>query len=119
MKARQEKEKEEREQKEEAERQERLRQHGTGVHVGSLDLKGAKLHHSHQMHHKRGVIWCWSCGSTVTAVARDLGGPCDLQATRGKQLGLNRLSRGDTPRKGMPWPLEEGVGPPEGRVVME
>ena len=68
------------------------------------------------MHHKRGVVWCWSCGSVATSVARGLAGECDLKITRGKQGWLNRLKKGDTPRKEMEWPLLEGAGLAEGKV---
>ena len=110
---------EERQKAEEEERKRIKQQRGQGVHIDELDLGGAELHPSHRMHYKRGVVWCWECGAMVTQKARGLGRPCDLKATRGKQGWLNRLDAGDTPRKGMEWPLQEGIGPPEGKVSVD
>ena len=83
-----------------------------------LGLMGEGLHPSHTLHHKRGIVWCWRCGSYVKATSRGLAKPCSeegKQLGRGGQNNLKRLAKGQTPRADLEWPLgDEGLG--EGRV---
>ena len=87
------------------------------VLLSQLSFAGGNIHDSHRLHHMRGVIWCWGCGSYVTELARGLTEECSGNKTRGSQGFISRLTRRLPPRRNMQWPLVEGEGPLEGRVI--
>lgn len=88
-----------------------------GVPRSLLKLGEGELHHSHRMHHCRGIVWCWRCGCYASETARGLHKVCEGQPTRGQHYFLKRLAERKTPRKSMSWPLADGEGPPEGPVL--
>ena len=77
---------------------------------------GGELHHTHRLHHKRGLVWCWNCGAMTSDVARKLTEKCDIEPTRGGEGFLRRLRQGKTPRTDFEWPMLPGQGLPEGPV---
>jgi len=87
---------------------------GKGVSEDAIGI--GTLHPSHNMHHKRGIVWCWNCGAYVTENPRDLAEPCTGEKSRGRKGFLNKLKQDLPPRLHMDWPLREGEGPPEGHV---
>ena len=88
-----------------------------GVLRSSLNLGETDLHPTHRMHHRRGIVWCWTCGCYASEAARELRDVCAGEPTRGRNYFLNRLKDQKTPRKSMTWPMAEGEGPPEGPVI--
>ena len=91
---------------------------GQGVLASTLSFGGGALHATHRLHHKRGIIWCWNCGAYGTEVVRRLAEICDGDKGRGGEENLRRVKQGKTPRYDLDWPLLEGEGPGEGRVLM-
>ena len=87
--------------------------------ASQLNLGHLHLHHSHLLHHRRGVVWCWKCGAYGTEALRNLSRPCAIQPARAGKVVLSRLKDGHTPRVGMEWPLGEGVGLASGPVLVE
>ena len=68
-----------------------------------------RLHESHALGHKRGIIWCWKCGSFSVTKIDKLGIACP-GGTRRKSYGLSclkRLRKGKTPRHDLRWPRGE------------
>ena len=88
-----------------------------GVPRSQLVIGRQALHSSHKLHHKRGVVWCWRCGAYGTESLIKLAKVCDGETSRGTEGFLSRLKLGLTPRDGLEWPMELGVGPPEGPVL--
>ena len=82
-----------------------------------LIMGKARLHPTHNMHHKRGIVWCWGCGAYAGAEGKNLLKPCQGKVSRGAAYFLNRLREGKTPRESVCWPCAVGEGPPEGPVV--
>ena len=81
-----------------------------------LNLGKQTLHLSHDMHHERGIVWCWRCGAYGTAGGKNLMKACGGEVSRGAGYFLNRLRAGMTPRSCVEWPCAVGEGPPEGPV---
>ena len=89
--------------------------------ISQLGAMGEAVHASHNLHHRRGVIWCWRCGSYATEVNRSLGKPClegGMLPSRGGANNLRRLARGLAPRSDLEWPLGASDGLGEGHVVI-
>ena len=78
----------------------------------ALQLRGKVIHHSHQLRHFSGLVWCGSCGSvatvysTKTFVLRNLAVPCDRTAATTSVFAkaLNSLK--------LPAVLKDWPGPP-------
>ena len=86
------------------------------VQLINMSVGRQKLHPSHRLHHRWGVVWCWRCGRTATTAAKHLTKNCShLKVSRGNRESLRRIRQGKTPRTGMDWPLAHGEGPPDGR----
>ena len=93
------------------------RQPSQSIKSSQLSMGNLKLHESHRAHHRRGIVWCWTCGAYGTEALKSLSKPCQGRPGRGAQAFLDRLRAGYTPRKGLDWPLNQGVGLPDGPVV--
>ena len=66
------------------------------------------LHHSHSFGHKKGIVWCWSCGRFSITKVDKLGLVCPRGARPYGLACLKRLRRGKTPRYDVEWPREAG-----------
>ena len=91
-----------------------------GVSVGKRTISinpalgrfSRSIHPSHPLGHKRGVVWCWSCGAFAVKEPQKLGSPCQPIAFSGPvgkseiygRACLSRIRRGLTPRSDMEWP---------------
>ena len=62
-----------------------------------------RLHESHTLEIKRGIIICLRCGCHCVTKAVNLAKPCTQPSTKGLEA-LNRWHRGMTPLWGLNWP---------------
>ena len=67
-----------------------------------------RVHASHPLGHKRGVVWCWKCGSFAANAILKLALECPGGADRYGLDCLSRLRRGLTPRSDRKWPDGRG-----------
>ena len=97
-----------------------------GVSVGkrtmtinqALGSFSRRIHPSHPLGHKRGVVWCWNCGAFAVREPQKLGDPCMPISFSGPVVKseiygracLSRIRRGLTPRSDMTWP-DQGEHP--------
>ena len=78
-----------------------------------------QIHPSHPLGHKRGVVWCWRCGSFASKSIVKLGIACTGGADRYGLACLSRLRRGLTPRSPRDWPDGGGFAdsPPDLAII--
>ena len=74
-----------------------------------LNSLSRRIHTSHPLGHKRGVVWCWKCGSFAAMSISKLGQECSGGANRYGRACLSRLRRGLTPRSDKEWPNGGGT----------
>ena len=87
------------------------------LRASQFNVGNLKLHGSHKLHHRRGIVWCWHCAAYGTEALKNLSKPCAGRPGRGAQCFLDRLKAGNPPRKDMDWPVAEGIGPLSGPIV--
>ena len=68
-----------------------------------------EVHQSHHFGLKRGLLWCWTCGTYAAEQVRSLAKPCPGHAAPGASGQLRRLKAGLTPAAAVEWPLTEWV----------
>ena len=69
---------------------------------GVLGTNDRVIHKSHSLAGKKGLVWCWKCGSFGTAIPRNLIKPCNGAPT--SKAGADNLKR---LRRGLPpWQLK-------------
>ena len=87
----------------------------TAVQAVSVQIAGKQTHSSHALAWKGGVWFCTSCGGFAKAHIDSMSGckklakPCSGAVDRNGTLVLGRILDGQTPRKGMSWPLDTDV----------
>ena len=70
-------------------------------------LGSVRLHESHALHHRKGVIICMRCGAYAVLRANKLAKQCSVRLKSGKE-NLDRWSRGIHPQPIKQWPSSYG-----------
>ena len=76
---------------------------------------GEGIHGTHLIGQRRGLVWCWKCGTWSSGKKlQKLGAPCPRRPTTWGTKVLQRLRKGLTPEPKSEWPLSEEAAPREG-----
>ena len=70
---------------------------------GYIGTSKRRIHESHNLREKGGIIWCARCGKTVTVRALGLTKECEKPTKEGAKV-LSRIKDGETPTDKAPWP---------------
>ena len=63
-----------------------------------------RLHASHRLEHRRGIILCTRCGYVSATRARELSRPCSGQPNDNTRKHIARWANGLTPKAAQQWP---------------